>query len=97
MLPIYAADLFGRKSYAKILGIFVSVNTAGYAVGSPLMNLSYDIFGSYKPALILVASLMVVVFIILQFVVSAGNKEFNRIKNEAEAAIEGKPVNSMSL
>ena len=58
MLPIYAADLFGKKSYPKILGLLVSVNTAGYAVGSPLMNLCYDIFGSYAPALYLVAGIM---------------------------------------
>ena len=28
------------------LGIFASVNTAGYALGAPLANLCYDIFGN---------------------------------------------------
>ncbi len=82
MLPIYAADLFGKKSYAKILGIFVSVNTAGYALGSPIMNLSSDIFGSYVPALILVGSIMTAVLILLQFVISAAHKEQRKIEAE---------------
>ena len=87
MLPIYAADLFGKKSYAKILGIFVSVNTAGYAVGSPVMNLSSDLFGSYVPALILVGSIMTGVLILLQFVISAAHKEQRKIEAEQEVLI----------
>ncbi|MBR3933799.1 MAG: MFS transporter, partial [Clostridia bacterium] len=45
MLPIYAGDLFGQKSFNKILGIFVSVNTAGYAVGAPIINIIFDKVG----------------------------------------------------
>ncbi len=74
MLPIYAGDLFGDKSYAKILGLIVSFNTAGYAVGAPLMNLSYDIFGSYKYGLYFCGFLMIGVIVALQFVITAGNK-----------------------
>jgi miniconductance mechanosensitive channel len=58
ILPIYAADLFGSKDYAKMIGIFVSVNTAGYAAGSPILNVCYDLFGSYAPALIIVGIVM---------------------------------------
>ena len=81
MLPIYAADLFGQKSYPKILGIFVSVNTAGYAVGAPLMNLCYDIFGSYVPALYLVGFIMIGVLVLLQFVISTAHREQKKILN----------------
>ena len=80
MLPIYASDLFGKKSYPKILGLFVSVNTAGFAAGAPLMNLCYDIFGSYVPALILVGCIMVVILVLLQFVISSAQKEKKRIE-----------------
>ena len=84
MLPIYAADFFGKKSYPKILGIFVSVNTAGYAVGSPVMNLCYDIFGTYSYALIAVGFIMVAMLVLMQFIVSIAHKERKRI----EAVIE---------
>ena len=85
MLPLYASDLFGKKSYPKILGIFVSVNTAGYAAGSPLMNLCYDIFGTYVPALILVSCIMIGVLILLQFVISAAHREQKRIMAAEES------------
>lgn len=86
MLPIYASDLFGKKSYPKILGLFVSVNTAGFAVGAPLMNLCYDIFGSYVPALILVGCIMVGILVLLQFVISSAQKEKNRIEALVQTA-----------
>lgn len=59
MLPIYAGDLFGQKSFNKILGIFVSVNSAGYAVGAPMINLIFDKCGSYNPGFVLCAVLMI--------------------------------------
>ena len=81
MLPIYASDLCGRRSYGKALGLFSSVNTAGYAVSSPVMNLSYDIFGTYKPALLITGFVMTCVLILLQFVISSSSKH----KREIEA------------
>lgn len=79
MLPLYASDLFGHRSYVPALGIFVSVNTAGYAVGAPLMNLSYDLLGSYVPALIAVGSVMTVVLLLLQVVITLAHREQRRI------------------
>ena len=92
MLPIYASDLFGQRSYAEVLGLFVSVNTAGYAVGSPLMNLCYDAFSSYVPALIIVGCIMAAVFVLLQFVISSAHKEQKRVmaelaENESQDAV----------
>ena len=87
MLPIYAADLFGQKSYSKLLGICVSVNVAGYACGGYLMNLCYDIFSSYTPALIIVGFLMVAILIVLQFVISAAHREQKRVAAEEEELI----------
>jgi MFS family permease len=79
ILPIYAADLFGKKDYAKILGIFVSANTAGYAVGSPLLNLFYDTLGSYVPGLFGVGAIMSIMLIILQFTISLAHKDSKKI------------------
>jgi len=87
MLPIYALDLFGNKSYAKILGIFVSVNVSGFALGAPVMNLCYDILGSYVPALILVGCIMSLVFVLLQFVISSAHKEQKRVLEQYESNI----------
>ncbi len=75
MLPIYANDLFGEKAYNKTLGLIVSVNTAGYALGAPLASLCKDVTGSYNFSLWLGAGLMVAIIVLVQFVINAANKE----------------------
>jgi len=84
MLPIFANDLFGDKPYEKIMGLFVSVNTAGYAIGAPLMNWSFDQFGTYKPMYFICAVIMVVVVIVFQFVLNSANKEKKAIMEANE-------------
>lgn len=74
MLPIFAGDLFGERSYDKTLGLFVSVNTTGYAVGAPLTNWFFDRFGTYIPMFLVCAVLMAVVTVVSQFVVTASQK-----------------------
>jgi hypothetical protein len=74
MLPIYAKDLFGQKSFAKVLGIFVSLNQIGYAFGDPLMNVFYTIFGSYDIGLLVMLIATAILIVALQFVISSSNK-----------------------
>ena len=74
MLPIYARELFGEKGFNKVLGIFVSVNTAGYALGAPLMNLCFDRLNSYRIGLYACAALMIIVFVMLQIVITEAKK-----------------------
>ena len=85
MLPIYASDLFGSKSFDKVLGIFVSVNTAGYALGGPTLNLCYDLTGSYNIGFIIAASVMAVVIVVFQFVASVSKKTREAVIASAEA------------
>lgn len=84
MLPILAGDLFGQKSFAKVLGIISSVNTLGYSVSSPLMNLVFDRLGSYKLGLLGSGAVMVVTIIVMQFIITKANKEKKRILAEEE-------------
>ena len=74
MLPLYAADLFGEKSFDKIMGIFVSANTAGYALGTPFTNLGYELTGSYSSALIVTATIMLCVTLTMQVVITCAHK-----------------------
>ena len=75
MLPIYASDLFGERSFNQVLGIFVSINTAGYALGSPLINLCFDKFGSYKPGFYAGAALMVLVIVGINVAISLAHNQ----------------------
>jgi len=86
MLPIFASDLFGQRSYNKMLGIIVSVNTAGYAAGSLFMNICYDMLGSYRSALLVAACMMAFVLIAFQLIITAAYREKKRVL--AEKSVE---------
>ncbi len=75
MLPIYAGDLFGQRSYDKMLGIFVSVNMVGYAFGSPTINFVYDITGNYMSALAVCLFVMAAVIVLMQLSITASNRQ----------------------
>ena len=85
MLPIYASDLFGEHSYEKVLGIFVSVNVTGYALGTPTVNLCFDMVGTYKPILFVCAGIMLAVTIVMQYVISKAHKMRAEVAAAAEA------------
>lgn len=80
MLPLIAKDLFGYHSYSQFMGLFVSVNTLGYATGAPIMNLIYDITGTYRSAMLIMVGIMAVIGITMQFVIGAAHRERNRVK-----------------
>lgn len=75
MLSLIANDMFGDASFNKVLGIVTAANYAGFAVCSPLVNLCYDITGTYVPVLYAFAIMMALVAVIFQFAISAAHKE----------------------
>jgi len=79
MLPLYVSGFFGDKSYNQFLGIFVSINSTGYALGTPIANFCYDAFGNYQLAFIASGVIMFFVLIIMQFVCKEAKKEKLRI------------------
>ena len=78
MLPLITTELFGRKSYASLMGLVVSFNTLGFAVGTPLMNLFYDLTGTYTNIMVWMCGIMVVVSIVMQFIITAAHRERDR-------------------
>ena len=90
MLSLITTDLFGNKSFDKLLGIVSALNTAGYAVGAPLTNACYDIFGTYVPFIWVCTGLMIVVTVMYQFILSAANRN----RKEVLAAENGGNVHA---
>ena len=88
MLPLIAADLFGDKDYAKMMGIMVAVNTFGHATGEPRANLVYEITGHYNGILFVFAGIMAVVLVCFQIVMARSNADRKEIiaRHEAELA-----------
>ena len=66
--------IFYDKSYEKILGVLVSANMAGYALGAPTVNLCFDIMGSYKPILITCSVIMLGITVTMQLIINKANK-----------------------
>ena len=88
MLPIYAGDLFGQTAFDKMLGIFVSANVTGYALGAPVINMCYDAWGSYRIGFVICSIIMLATIITLQFVIRAGHSKQQLIKIQEESRQE---------
>ena len=74
MLPIFARELFGEEHFNRALGIFVSVNTAGYALGGPIANLVFDLTGSYDPWIFISVALIGAVAILMNGVLTVSKR-----------------------
>ncbi len=84
MIPLLVSALFGGKTFSKIMGYYLSLNTLGYAVGVPIANLFYDVMGSYRVMLIILVSVMSLVFIVTQFTMARAEKMRNRFLSSGE-------------
>ena len=84
MLPLFASELFGNKSFNKCVGVFSAASTAGFALGAPFANLCYDLFGNYNVAFIVFGTLMLFVTVTMQFVVRTARRD-RRVIEAAEA------------
>ena len=92
MLPIFANDLFGEHSYNKMLGIIVSVNTAGYAAGALFMNICFDLLKSYRSALFVSAGLMAIVAISIQVAFTGAYRQKRAILAAVEQGNEANKI-----
>lgn len=81
MLPLIATELFGHQSYAFLMGLMLSFNTLGYAVGAPIMNWFFDRTGSYTGIMVVMAITMIFVAILMQLVISAAHKVRAEVEN----------------
>lgn len=85
-VPIMTTSIFGPENYSEIYGFISAFTMTGGAVGSPMVGLIYDISGSYKPALMILAALTVIYIGVMCAAVNLGKKY------EAEGREEKKDV-----
>ena len=74
-VSLTAGDLFGNKDFSKFLGILTAMCYMGFATGSPVINLVYDLVGTYLPAILVSAGVMVFVLIAFQFTITSAHKD----------------------
>ena len=75
MIPLLTGDLFGLAAYDKVLGVLVAMNSLGLCCGSPLGDLYFDIFGTYRPCFWFFTGLMLAVMVGYRFVIRAAHRD----------------------
>ena len=75
MIPFFASEIFGDKSFEKTLGVLMAAKYTGDAVGNPFGNILYDFFGNYNLAFVIFSIIAVLVVISMQFVLTAAHKD----------------------
>ncbi|MBR6572943.1 MAG: MFS transporter [Clostridia bacterium] len=75
MIPLMTNDLFGSASYIKALGVLISANSLGLCLGTPLADIYFDRFGTYRPCFWFFTVLILLVLVGYQFIISAAYKD----------------------
>lgn len=75
LIPLLVAEIFGKKSHAKIMGYYLGLNVFGYAVGGPLADFFYAQFHSYRLILLIFAVLMTVSALTIQITFVKAKKD----------------------
>lgn len=79
MIPLFANELFGNKSFDKTMGFFIAANYAGYATGSPLAQFCFDVFGNYKLPLMIFLAAFAFIFVMMNIVASKARRDKSAI------------------
>jgi MFS family permease len=73
--PLVAADLVGSGDYNRMTGILVAVISFGYAAGSTVTNLTFNLFGSYRPMYLFLGVAMIAIMLTFNLVIRAVAKD----------------------
>lgn len=84
-VTLVTSDLFGNKSFDKMLGIMMAINSMGYAAGSLAVNGLYDLCGgTYFYAMLIFAGILTAVTVMYQFIITKAH----RVRRTVEAGTE---------
>lgn len=84
-IPIMTTSIFGSKNYSEIYGFISAFTMTGGAIGSSGIGLAYDITGSYKPALTILALLTVLTIVIMFICINLSQK---RVEKPADKCVQ---------
>ena len=93
MISVFANELFGSKSFSKVIGLFSAATTAGFALASPFSQLWDMLFGNYTFAMISFAIFMVFVTVTMHIVVRIANRDKKAIIESESKLAESNTAN----
>lgn len=73
-IPIMTTSVFGAKNYSELYGFISAFTMAGSAIGSSAIGFLYDLTGSYRPALTVLAILTALTIVIMFVCINMGQK-----------------------
>ena len=73
-IPIMTTSVFGAKNYSELYGFISAFTMAGSAIGSSAIGFLYDLTGSYRPALTVLAILTALTIVIMFACINMGQK-----------------------
>ena len=73
--PLIVESTFGRKDYAAIFGLVNAFQQAGNMLASVVTGLSFDKYGSYNPAFVL----LIIVTVISTIIILLTNKKYQNV------------------
>lgn len=73
-IPIMTTSVFGAKNYSELYGFVSAFTMTGSAIGSSAIGLVYDLTGSYRPALTVLAILTALTIVIMFVCINMGQK-----------------------
>ena len=76
MISLMAAYLFGRKDFPRIMGYYLALTTFGCAVGAPAANLFYDIQGTYKWIVLILAVMTFLTAVLHEIIMWYVNRKY---------------------
>lgn len=70
VITLIVSDVFGRQLYGRYIGAFSAIASVGFALAPPLSNLIYDIFGTYRLAILVNGLIMIFVSVVLHITIT---------------------------
>ena len=83
-VSLVIGDVFGNKEFGKYLGLMSALNSVGFAVGDPVMNLVNTVFHSYTIAIWIAVGIVAVVLVSFKFILNVAHKDRAKIMALAE-------------
>ena len=68
-----------NKEFGKYLGLMSALNSIGFAVGDPIMNLVNTVFHSYTIAIWIAVGVVAAVLVAFQFILNVAHKDREKI------------------
>jgi MFS family permease len=76
IISLFTAYLFGKKDYAHVLGYLSAATTLGCAVGAPVVNIFYDLQGTYKWVVLILAVMTFLTAVLHETIMAYVNRKY---------------------